>query len=116
MKKSETKNTGKTGEDYALDYLKKLGYFLISRNYHTRYGEIDLIMQKEKNIYFYEVKYRKTVKYGFGEESISRSKIEKLRKSIEIWVTQNQSKVDFENIFLTAVIIDGSGINLFEIF
>lgn len=50
--------TGRLGEDYAVSLLEQKGYQIIERNYHSRYGEIDIIAQNGKYIVFAEVKTR----------------------------------------------------------
>lgn len=50
------KEIGKAGEDKAAEYLKENGYKIIERNWHTRFGEIDIIAQKNDIIVFVEVK------------------------------------------------------------
>lgn len=49
-------NLGKFGEDKALTYLKSLDYQLIERNHANHYGEIDLIVRKNNELVFVEVK------------------------------------------------------------
>lgn len=49
---------GKFGEDYTANYLEKNGYNIVKRNYHSRYGEIDIIAANEEFIIFVEVKTR----------------------------------------------------------
>ena len=49
---------GKKGEDFIAHHLKKAGYAIIAQNYRKRYGEVDLIAQKDDVIAFIEVKWR----------------------------------------------------------
>lgn len=49
---------GKKGEDLTVDFLKKQGYIIFKRNYHSRYGEIDVIAEKGELLLFVEVKTR----------------------------------------------------------
>jgi len=64
---------GKTGEDKAEEFLKKIGYKILERNFRTRFGEIDIVA-KEKNTYiFVEVKTRKD-KDGFGVPQLAVNK------------------------------------------
>ena len=49
---------GKLAELKACDYLQKKKYILLEANYRSRFGEIDLIMNKGKYICFIEVKMR----------------------------------------------------------
>lgn len=47
-------NVGQWGEEKASEYLKQQGYKILHRNYHTKYGEIDIIA--EKMILFHSLK------------------------------------------------------------
>lgn len=50
--------TGKKGEKFAAEYYSKLGYTVSEMNFHSRYGEIDVIAENEFHIVFCEVKSR----------------------------------------------------------
>jgi len=47
---------GRFGEKKALSYLISKGYKLIGKNYHNHYGELDLIVSKNNELVFVEVK------------------------------------------------------------
>jgi len=49
---------GKEGELLVAQYLQKYGYKIITQNYRKRFGEIDIIAQKNDTIAFVEVKWR----------------------------------------------------------
>ncbi len=70
--------TGKKAEDVACSFLQRNGLVLIQRNYHSRYGEIDLIMQDTNTLVFVEVRYRSSVKFGSAAESVDSNKQRKL--------------------------------------
>lgn len=53
---SEKQKIGKLGEEIAKKYLIKHGYKILEENYTKKYGEIDLISQKDNKIHFIEVK------------------------------------------------------------
>lgn len=72
---------GKLGEDYAHKYLIAHNYQIIQRNYHTRYGEIDLITKLGDNIVFIEVKTRTSNFFGTASESITNYKRQNLIKT-----------------------------------
>ncbi|MDF1682743.1 MAG: YraN family protein [Patescibacteria group bacterium] len=59
--------------------------------------------EKEKITIFIEVKYRNSTKYGFPEESITKSKLFKFKKTIEFYVVKNN--LDFEKIRFDAITI-----------
>ena len=56
MNKLKTKEIGDIGEEYAVNYLKKHRYKILSRNYRKRFGEIDIIAEKKGTVAFVEVK------------------------------------------------------------
>lgn len=77
MKKLEI---GRRGEQLARDYLVKQRYRILAQNYRNRNGEIDLIAEKQGNIFFVEVKYRSSLEFGFPQEAVIRRKQKKIVK------------------------------------
>ena len=65
---------GKLGETAAVDYLISQGYEIITTNYRTRGGEIDIIAKQEKTIIFCEVKTRTSLNYGTPAVAVNRVK------------------------------------------
>jgi putative endonuclease len=49
-------NPGLLAENLAASYLIEQGLKLLVRNYHCRFGEIDLIMQYKNTLVFIEVR------------------------------------------------------------
>lgn len=72
MKK--TRQIGKEYEEKALDLLFKNNFSEVACNYYSKWGEIDLIVKKDKLLLFVEVKYRKRENYGRGYEAVDRKK------------------------------------------
>ena len=68
-------NSGKTGEDAVCEYLKSMGYDVLNRNFHSRYGEIDVIAKVGECTVFVEVKTRKSTTYGTPAEFVTQSKM-----------------------------------------
>lgn len=53
---SEKQKTGEIGENIAEKFLVKQGFSVLDRNYTKKWGEIDIVAQKDNKIYFIEVK------------------------------------------------------------
>ena len=67
---NERKKLGKWGEDLACDFLVKKGYKVIGRNFYCQDGEVDVIAQKGSELWFIEVKTRRSTFCGEGEECV----------------------------------------------
>lgn len=72
------KNLGNWGEKVCVHEIVKLGFNVLETNYHTRFGEIDIIANDKEEIVFIEVKTRSSDLYGSAIEAISSKKIEHL--------------------------------------
>ena len=57
-------NSGKFGEDVTVKYLENRGYEILDRNFHSRWGEIDIIAKINECLVFCEVKTRKSISYS----------------------------------------------------
>ncbi|MEF9933025.1 MAG: YraN family protein [Cetobacterium sp.] len=68
------KSKGYIHEEKAGKFLEESGFLILQKNYFASFGEIDLIVKKDKMIVFVEVKYRKNSNYGYGSEAIDRNK------------------------------------------
>lgn len=77
---------GNEAEKVALAFLMQQGLCLISKNYQTKFGEIDLIMQDVKQIIFVEVRLRKNNHFGGAIESITLAKQRKIIKTAEFFL------------------------------
>ena len=65
---------GGEGEDRAADYLGRRGLAIVSRNYRTRLGEIDLVAREGDTLVFVEVRLRKGERFGGAVGSITPRK------------------------------------------
>lgn len=75
--------SGSSAENCACRYLKKRGLKLLTRNYRSPFGEIDLIMKEKDMLVFVEVRYRKNTTHGSPAETVDFRKQKKLRATAE---------------------------------
>ena len=92
MKVSHNK-LGEIGEQAVANHFKRKGYVLRGTNYRKKWGEIDLILEKEGIIHFVEVKTvssRSSVSHEtwLPEENVSYHKLDKLFRTIETWILE----------------------------
>lgn len=76
-------------EEKATEYLKNNGYDIVSRNYRTRFGEIDIIAKQDRTFVFCEVKYRASSNYGDPAEAVNRAKQKKICR-VALWYLKEQ--------------------------
>lgn len=74
------KKLGNRGEKIAAKFLRKQGYRIIEKNYHSRLGEIDIVAKEDESIVFVEVKTRCSTDFGLPEEALSYDKRRRLSK------------------------------------
>lgn len=88
-----TKERGKTGERLSARYLRDNGYDIIGANYHSRFGEIDIIAQNNKYIAFVEVKSRGEKSIATPREAVDFSKQGKIKKTALIYLSKNKTEL-----------------------
>jgi len=64
--------SGQRAEEHARRFLETHGLALVTSNYRSRHGEIDLIMRDGPQLVFVEVRYRRHQHYGGALASIDR--------------------------------------------
>ncbi|CCQ92332.1 conserved hypothetical protein [[Clostridium] ultunense Esp] len=84
------KELGNKAEEDASRYLSKRGYQILHRNYRTRFGEIDLICEREGTLIFVEVRSKRSLAFGTGAESVIRKKREKIRRVAEQYLLSHK--------------------------
>lgn len=91
MTRTNKQQAGQAGEDAALQHLQAAGLKLIERNYHCRWGEVDLIMQETDCIVFVEVRFRTHQGFGGGATSVDARKQAKLQKTALHYLQQKHA-------------------------
>lgn len=118
MKKftSKSQKIGELGESIACKFLMKHKFSILERNYTRKWGEIDIIAQKNNKIYFIEVKSRSVSplplilavneqQRGVSYETISFSpeenmhpwKLKRLRRVVETYlINKRVGNIDWQ--------------------
>lgn len=82
---------GIQAEELALQHLQQQGLKLVERNYHSRRGEIDLIMLDKSTLVFVEVRSRKSSRFGSALESVNHAKQTRIIHTAEQYLQQTSS-------------------------
>ena len=91
--KVESKYLGAWGEALAAEYLRKKKYQLVAAGYHSRFGEIDLVVQNKRFLVFVEVKLRKNADFAKAMEYVDRRKQDKIRVTASVYLSQNPTNL-----------------------
>ncbi|MCX6754946.1 MAG: YraN family protein [Candidatus Nomurabacteria bacterium] len=126
---SETQKIGEIGENVACKFLVKQGFTIIERNYTRKYGEIDIVAQRQEKqldkrtgdvsqvtkIYFIEVKAvtrdlsvnRETLDTWRPEDNMHPWKLKRLSRTIQTYLVAKKIPEDVEWQFdLLVVFLD----------
>lgn len=102
---------GHRGESIACDYLQRIGYTIVKRNFRSKYGEIDIIAENDTHIIFVEVKSRsETVSqkiYGRPATAVNRKKRDHILKStknyLQLYKPHKSPRIDIIEQLLSPV-------------
>ncbi|MDO5688190.1 MAG: YraN family protein [Pseudoscardovia radai] len=82
---------GALGEEYACRMLETHGWRIVDRNWHCRYGELDVIaIDPAGTLVFVEVKTRRGHGHGTPQEAVTFRKRLTMRRSSCLWLTEKK--------------------------
>lgn len=87
-----TKSKGTIAENIAKEFLQNSGFEIVECNYFTRYGEIDIIAQKDLTYHFIEVKSGKNFE---PLQNVTPKKLNRIIDSIHIYLANHSLDVAF---------------------
>ena len=66
MSLTDKQKIGNLGEDIGCKFLVKRGFSIKDRNYRKKWGEIDIVVEKDAVLHFIEVKTVSRLRQDFG--------------------------------------------------
>ena len=103
------RDTGILGEKLAGDFLKKRGYRIYETNYRCSEGEVDIVARHKDSLVFIEVRSKRSLEFGSPEESITPTKMERLRAVAAHYRQTHNNLPSLWRIDVVAVEIDQKG-------
>jgi len=100
---------GDYAETLTCKYLESLGFVIVERNFYSRFGEIDIIAQKDGVYRFIEVKSGGDFEAAI--QNITPQKVAKLVKTIDIYLKKRALTCNYQ---LDAAIVVGNSVELIE--
>ena len=96
-----SREVGNRAEQQACEWLVKQGCQILDRNVYSRFGEIDIIAQKDGILHFIEVKSGTTFEPIYN---ITPAKLSKLLRSIQAYLKKHKLDMPYQ---LDALIVKG---------
>ncbi|QJR80087.1 YraN family protein [Alteromonas pelagimontana] len=103
----QTQISGQQAEKKAVEHLQQQGLKLVCQNYHTRVGEIDIVMRDGDTWVCVEVKYRHSHHHGYAAEFVTPSKMKKMVKAFEQFLLHKGLNPTHTPLRIDVVALDG---------
>ena len=104
------KTLGRRGEQLAAEHFERLGWVILARNHHTRFGELDIVALDGETLVFAEVK---TCRLGRGRpwDNLHERKRSQVRRMAGVWLNDVAERPRFWTIRCDAigVVLDARG-------
>ncbi|MGB3686451.1 MAG: YraN family protein [Ornithinimicrobium sp.] len=100
---------GEQGEQIAAEHLASLGVQIIDRNWRCSIGEIDIVGRDQDALVFYEVKTRRSARFGSPAEAITGAKAARLRRLATRWLTEHEDRASDVRVDVLALTMSGHG-------
>jgi putative endonuclease len=110
-----TNPTARLGEDKACEYLQKLGFKILERNYRKTYGEIDIIAIEKDVLAFIEVKTRTSNLFGSPLEAVTPWKLRSLIKTAQYFKMTHHNLPESLRIDAISVILNGQEVKSIDL-
>jgi putative endonuclease len=76
---------GEAGESLACEFLRRLGYEIVARNFRCRSGEVDVVAKQGGTTVFVEVKDRASASHGEGHEAVTFGKRRRIIRAAKLF-------------------------------
>lgn len=107
-----TRDVGLQAETLAAEHLEGRGYRILSRNYSSKSGELDLVAEHLGVLCFVEVRSRAHSRHGTPEETINRDKRRRIARAAQHYLT-TQRREDAVCRF-DVVVVEGEVVRVIE--
>lgn len=99
---------GRRGEEIASGYLEKRGYQIITRNFRTPLGEIDIVARDRSSIVFIEVKSRTGSSYGSPASAVTLKKQRQISKVALLYIKEHNLNDAPARFDVVSILLSGS--------
>lgn len=108
---------GKRGEALACAELRRRGYAISATRYRSRFGEIDIVAERDGTVVFVEVKARRSGRRGLAAESVpfwKRRRIGAMALDYLAWTGRPHARCRFDVVAIDGLQTPGERIRVIE--
>lgn len=87
-------DTGRRGEQAAVDYLRRAGFSILERNWRSGRYELDIVARRWDELHFVEVKTRRAGGLTTPEEALTPRKFAALRRAAMAYMAQRGVRLE----------------------
>lgn len=103
---------GLLGERIAARWLKREGWTILAHRYRHGHRDIDLIVQRNAEVAFVEVKARKGEAFGSPVEAVHHRKQRELSRSARVWVDRHGAAGQSYRFDVIGVLVIGQNVRI----
>ena len=100
---------GQAGEDAVAEWYTAAGYTVLDRNWRTRSGELDLVLERTGVVVFCEVKTRTSDAFGIGAEAVTREKQLRIRRLANEWLAAHDRRARELRFDVVSILVPRDG-------
>ena len=97
---------GISGEDQAAAWYRANGYEVVARNWRCRDGELDLVVRRDGELVFVEVKWRSSSRFGMPAEAVTAAKQRRLRRLATRFLAESRERSSSLRFDVVAILGD----------
>ncbi|MEP6927811.1 MAG: YraN family protein, partial [Ginsengibacter sp.] len=86
-------------------YLLEKGFIILHQNWRHSHWEVDIIASHNQTLHFIEVKTRRTKKFGYPEEDVTKKKLTNLINASEefLYLYPEWKRIQFDILSITLI-------------
>ncbi len=100
---------GDAAETLTCEFLQEQGFTILERNVYSRFGEIDIVAQKEQMLHFIEVKSAQD--YERAIQNVTPQKIGRILKTVDVFMKKRGLDVAY---CIDVAVVTPEGVELLE--
>ena len=94
---------GDIAEELACGFLLERGFFIVERNFYSRFGEIDIIAIRSDTLHFVEVK--SGLDFERAVQNITPKKISRILKTADVYLKKHALTCNYQ--IDAVIVVDG---------